>query len=103
MIIKKFNQFINERSNKNGIFLTYDKLMGYTWKEFENAFKKLNKENKVVYDKDNDVSFGYRDGSNEAMWKYFHETGELHHSESRSNVLGLVNFYNRVSKNHPWS
>lgn len=95
--IKLFEQYITE-----GIFNTYNELIGYEYKEFEKAFKKLNKNNVISYDKKDDVSYGFRKGSKKAFWKYFHEDGRLYHSERDKDALGLVNFFNRVKTNHPW-
>jgi len=47
--------------------------------------------------------YGYRKCYTEAHWKYYKEDFKLMHSETERDVLGLINFYNRVSKNHPWS
>ena len=95
--VKLFEQFITE-----GIFNTYNELVGYEYKEFENAFKKLNKDNVITYDKKEDVSYGLRKGSKEAFWKYFHDEGRIYHSEKDQDVLGLINFFNQVKRNHPW-
>ena len=96
--VKLFEQFITE-----GIFNTYNQIVGYEYKKFEQAFKDLHKDNVITYDKKEDVSYGLRKGSKEAFWKYFHYEGRIYHSEKDKDVLGLINFFNQVKKNHPWS
>lgn len=97
--VKLFESFINEA----GIFRTYNELVGYEYKKFVDAFKKLHPDNIVTYDKKNDVDYGRRKGSTEALWKYFHDEGKIHHSEKDRDVLGLINAFNMVKRNHPWS
>jgi hypothetical protein len=97
--IKLFEQFVNEA----GIFNTRNELIGYELKKFMDAYKELHKDNQVIYDKKEDVSYGIRKGSKEAHWKYFHDDGEIYHSEKDRDVLGLINFKKMVMKNHPWS
>jgi hypothetical protein len=96
--IKVFEQFVNE-----DVFRTYNELVGYEYKEFEKAFKELHRNNTIVYDKKEDVSYGIRKGSKEAFWKYFHDEYRIYHSEKDRDVLGLINAFNMVKKNHPWS
>lgn len=96
--VKLFEQFISE-----GLFRTYNHIVGYEYKKFEDGFKALNKDNVIIYDKKEDVSYGTRKGSKEAFWKYFHDEGKLYHSERDGDVLGLIHGFKIVSKNHPWS
>lgn len=96
--IKLFEQYIAE-----GIFNTYTEIVGYEFKQFEDAFKELHKDNTVTYDKKEDVSYGHRKGSKHSFWKFFHDEDRLYHSEKERDVLGLINFKNMVAKNHPWS
>lgn len=106
MEIKSFSQFVNEkrtRGDKGGIFLTYNKIVGHDFKKFIDSFKKLNKDNRIIEDKENEIIYGLRKGSKEALWKYDQDTMKLHHSESDSDVLGLINFFDKVKENHPWS
>ena len=96
--IKVFEQFVNE-----DVFRTYNELVGYEYKEFVDAFKKLHKDNIVSYDKKEDAFYGHRKGSTEALWKYFEDQGRVYHSEKDRDVLGLINAFNMVKRNHPWS
>lgn len=96
--VRLFEEFINE-----GIFHTYNELVGVDYKQFKAAFEKLNDKNIVIIDKKNDVEYGTRKGQTEAFWKYDADLGRLYHSEKDRDVLGLINFYNMVKKNHPWS
>ena len=96
--IKLFEAFLSE-----GVFNTYNELVGYEYREFVDAFKKLDKDNVVTYDKKEDVEYGYKKGSKEALWKYFKDAGKIYHSEKDRDVLGLINAMDRVKRNHPWS
>ena len=96
--VRLYEQFINEE-----LFRTYNELIGYEYKKFEQAFKDLHKDNTVVYDKKEDVSYGIRKGSKQAFWKYFHDDGRVYHSEKDRDVLGLINAFSMVKRNHPWS
>lgn len=96
--VKLFEAFVNEA----GIFRTYNELVGYEYKEFVDAFKKLSKDNVVTYDKKEDVTYGHKKGSTEALWKYFEDEGRIYHSEKDRDVLGLINAFSMVKRNHPW-
>ena len=96
--IKLYEKFINEE-----IYLTYSEIVGYQFDKFLESYLKLNKDNKTVYDKKEDFTYGFRKGSKTAHWKYDHDNFELHHSEKEFHVLGLINFYKQASKGHPWS
>ena len=96
--VKLFEAFVNEA----GIFRTYNELVGYEYKEFVDAFKKLSKDNVVTYDKKEDVTYGHKKGSTESLWKYFEDEGRIYHSEKDRDVLGLINAFNMVKRNHPW-
>lgn len=98
--VKLFEQFINEAK---GIFNTYSEVVGYEFNELVDAFKKLDKNNVVTYDKKEDVYYGHKKGSKTALWKYFKDESELHHSEKERDVLGLINAFDMVKRNHPWS
>lgn len=93
-----FEQFVNE-----GMFLTYNELIGYEYKKFVDAFLKLSKDNVVTYDKKNDVEYGHKKGSTTSLWKYFNDEGRVYHSEKDRDVLGLINAFDMVKRNHPWS
>jgi hypothetical protein len=97
--IKLFEQFVNE----SGGFNTWTEIVGYEFDKFKESYLKLHKDNQIVEDKKANMLYGYRKGSTEAHWKYYKEDFKLMHSETERDVLGLINFYNRVSKNHPWS
>ena len=96
--VRLYEQFISE-----GIFRTYNELVGYEYKQFVDGFKKLHKDNVVTYDKKENVEYGHRKGSNESFWKYFKDEDRLYHSEKDRDVLGLINAFNMVKRNHPWS
>lgn len=94
--------FANTSLNED-IFRTYNKVVGYEFDKFKEAYLELHRDNEVVYDKKDDVSYGLRKGEGEAHWKYFHDDFKLYHSERDKDVLGLINFKKMVAKNHPWS
>jgi len=87
--------------SKEDIFLDYDEIVGYEFKKFKESYLKLHKDNTII--EDGDILYGVRKGSNEPHWKYFEEDGKLMHSEKNRDVLGLINFFNQVKRNHPWS
>ena len=69
-------------------------------------YKKLNPKNIIIDDAfKSDTIWGVRRGESEAHWKYDTDTYELHFDDVKMQpqVLGLVNFFNRVKDNHPWS
>lgn len=96
--VKLFEQFVTE-----GLFLNHTEIIGYELDKFIEAYKELHKDNKVVYDKKEDVTYGFRKGSKESHWRYNHEDMRLHSDENDKNTLGLINFKKMVAKNHPWS
>jgi hypothetical protein len=68
-------------------------------------YKKLNPKNLVIDDAfKSQTIFGVRRGEAEAHFKYDTDTYELHFDNVKmsAQVLGLVNFFNRVKDNHPW-
>jgi len=99
--------FVQESLTKGHInedvFRTYNELVGYEYNEFVDAFKKLHKDNVVTYDNKEDAFYGHRKGSNDSFWKYFEDEGRIYHSEKDRDVLGLINAFNMVKRNHPWS
>jgi len=97
--IKLYENFVSE----SGIFNTYNTMVPSEFKQFVEAYKELNKDNRVVYDKKEDVTWGFRKGNKDGHWKYDHDTYKIQHSEKDSDVLGLINFKKMVAKNHPWS
>jgi len=98
--VRLYEDFVAEST---GIFNTYSELVGYEYREFVKGFERLHKDNIVTYDKKDDVDYGHRKGSTVALWKYFHDEGRLYHSEKERDVLGLINAFNMVKRNHPWS
>jgi hypothetical protein len=96
--VKLFEEFVAE-----GIFLTYNQMSPYEYNKFVEAYKELHKDNHVVHDKKNDMTYGFRKGSTEAHWKYDHDTYKIQHSEKDRDVLGLIHGKKMVSKDHPWS
>lgn len=100
--LKHIQDFINENV-KGSLFNTHSEVVGYEYGKFVDAFKKLHSDNVVTYDKKEDAYYGHRKGSTYAFWKYFKDESELHHSEKERDVLGLINAFNMVKRNHPWS
>ena len=69
-------------------------------------YKKLNPKNVVIDDAfKSQTIWGVRRGESEAHWKYDTDTYELHFDDVKlqPQVLGLVNFFNRVKDNHIWA
>jgi len=97
-ILKKYDYVVESKGN---IFLDYDEIVGYEFKKFKESYLKLHKDNTII--EDGDILYGIRKGSNDPHWKYFEEDGKLMHSEKNRDVLGLINFFNQVKRNHPWS
>jgi len=95
--------YVVESSVNEDIFRTYNEVVGYEFNNFKEAYLELHKDNKVIYDKKDDVSYGIRKGEKEPHWKYFHDDYTLHHSEKDRDVLGLIHGKKMVSKGHPWS
>mgnify|MGYP003637716314 CR=1 FL=1 len=96
--IKLFEEFLAE-----GMFNTFSEVVGYEYDTIAAAFKKLHKDNVISYDKKQDAYLGHRKGAGDAFWKYFKDSSEFHHSEKERDVLGLINAFDMVKKNHPWS
>ena len=96
--VKLFEQFVNE-----GLFKNHTEVIGYELDKFIDGYKELHKDNMVVYDKKEDVTYGIRKGSKEAHWRYNHEDAKLHSDLNDKYTLGLINFKKMVSKNHEWS
>jgi len=102
-IEKKVMKEISESQVNEDIFRTYNEVVGYEFNNFKEAYLELHKDNEVIYDKKDDVSYGIRKGEKEPHWKYFHDDYTLHHSEKDRDVLGLIHGKKMVSKGHPWS
>jgi hypothetical protein len=69
-------------------------------------YKKLNPKNVVIDDAfKSQTIWGVRRGESEAHWKYDTDTYELHFDNVKlqPQVLGLVNFFNKVKDNHIWA
>lgn len=69
-------------------------------------YKKLNSKNVVIDDAfKSQTIWGVRRGERDAHWKYDTDTYELHFDDVKiqPQVLGLVNFFNKVKDNHPWA
>lgn len=95
--------YIVEGSLNEDIFRTYNEIVGYEFDKFKKAYLELHKDNEVIYDKKDDISYGLRKSEKEPHWKYFHDDFKLYHSEKDRDVLGLINFKKMVLKGHPWS
>ena len=89
----------NESINEAGMFDDYHELNLAYMDKFIKNYKKLNSKN-LVKKKGGDV-YGFRKGEREAHWK-FDDDYKLHYDINKAKVLGLINFYNRAKKNHPW-
>jgi hypothetical protein len=96
--IKLYEEYLIE-----SIFNTYNEVIGYEFNKFKDSYKSLHKDNIVIYDKKEDVTYGYRKGSKISHWRYNHEDYRLHHDLKDKQVLGLINFKKMISKNHEWS
>lgn len=102
--IKQANDGYHElKEGKEEIFLTYNEIVGYEFDKFVESYRKLHKDNDTVHDKKKGIIWGFRKGSKIAHWKYFEQSGQLHHSEKDREVLGLIHGFKFNSKNHPWS
>jgi len=88
-----------ESITEAGMFDDYHKLNRAYMDDFIKNYKKLNSKN-VVKKKGGDV-YGFRKGEREAHWKY-DDNFKLHYDIDKAKVLGLINFFNRAKKNHPW-
>ena len=88
-----------ESINEAGIFSDYHQLNRAYMDDFIKNYKKLNRKN-VVKKKGSDI-YGFRKGEREAHWKY-DDSYKLHYDIDKAKVLGLINFFNRAKKNHPW-
>ena len=89
----------NESINEAGMFDDYHELNPAYMKKFIKNYKKLNSKNLVK--KKGDVVYGFRKGKREAHWK-FDDDYKLHYDIDKTKALGLINFYNRAKKDHPW-
>ena len=88
-----------ESINEAGMFDDYHKLNRAYMDDFIKNYKKLNRKN-VVKKKGDDI-YGFRKGEREAHWKY-DDNFKLHYDIDKSKALGLINFFNRAKKDHPW-
>jgi|10_taG_2_1085330.scaffolds.fasta_scaffold55763_3 hypothetical protein len=88
-----------ESITEAGMFDDYYDLNRAYMDRFIKNYKKLNSKN-VVKKKGGDV-YGFRKGEREAHWKY-DDDYKLHYDIDKAKVLGLINFFNRAKKNHPW-
>lgn len=107
MLYKKYlNAKIEEQSLKEvNIFKHKVKLDPASFNKLRVNYKKLNPMNVVIDDAfKTQTIWGVRRGEREAHWKYDTDTYELHFDDAKMQpqVLGLVNFFNRVKDNHPW-
>lgn len=108
MLYKKYlNAKIEEQSLKEAnIFKHKVRLDPSSFKKLKDNYKKLNPKNVVIDDAfKTQTIWGVRRGESEAHWKYDTDTYELHFDDVRMQpqVLGLVNFFNKVKDNHPWA
>ncbi len=99
-LLKQHSIRENESINEAGMFDDYHKLNRAYMDDFIKNYKKLNRKN-VVKKKGDDI-YGFRKGEREAHWKY-DDNFKLHYDIDKAKVLGLINFFNRAKKDHPWS
>ena len=108
MLYKKYlNAKIEEQSLKEAnIFKHRVSLDPSSFDRLKSNYKKLNSKNVVIDDAfKSQTIWGLRRGERDAHWKYDTDTYELHFDDVKiqPQVLGLVNFFNKVKDNHPWA
>ncbi len=91
---KQFKQI-----NEAGMFDDYYELNPAYLSKFIKSYKKLNSKNLVK--KKGDYTYGFRKGEREAHWKY-DDDYKLHYDIDKAKALGLINFFNKAKKDHPW-
>ena len=96
---KTHDQMKKESINEAGIFDDYHQLNPAYMDKFIKNYKKLNSKN-LVKKSGGDV-YGFRKGEREAHWKY-DDDYKLHYDIDKAKALGLINFFNRAKKDHPW-
>ena len=96
--VRLFEQFVNE-----DVFKDYDELIGYEFEKFVQSYYALHPDNETYYDSSELYTYGYRNGSKDAHWKYDHEDFRLYHDIKNKEVLNLINFKKNVAKGHPWA
>ena len=82
-----------------GMFDDYHQLNPAYMDKFIKNYKKLNSKNLVK--KSGGNMYGFRKGEREAHWKY-DDDYKLNYDIDKAKVLGLINFFNRAKKDHPW-
>ena len=95
----KLKEIVKEVVNEAGMFDDYHELNPAYMDKFIKNYKKLNSKN-LVKKKGGDV-YGFRKGEREAHWKY-DDNFRLNYDIDKAKVLGLINFFNRAKKDHPW-
>ena len=101
-VIKKYKRMgylVNESINEAGMFDDYYELNPAYMDKFIKNYKKLNSKNLVK--KSGGNMYGFRKGEREAHWKY-DDDYKLNYDIDKAKVLGLINFFNRAKKDHPW-
>jgi|CoawatStandDraft_6_1074263.scaffolds.fasta_scaffold10044_4 mRNA-degrading endonuclease RelE of RelBE toxin-antitoxin system len=98
--VRLFEQYVHENIFINNT----EKIVGnHDLDLFIKAYKTLHKNNIVIHDKKDDITWGYRKGSDEGHWKYDHSDYKLHSDLNDNQTVTLMNFKKSVEKNHPWS
>ena len=92
--------YIADLVKESMMFDDYHKLNRAYMDDFIKNYKKLNRKN-VVKKKGDDI-YGFRKGEREAHWKY-DDNFKLHYDIDKAKALGLINFFNRAKRDHPWS
>lgn len=104
-ILEMINKLESVNLKEVNIFKHRVKLDPSDFNKLRINYKKLNPKNVVIDDAfKSQTIFGVRRGDSEAHFKYDTDTYELHFDNVKmsAQVLGLVNFFNRVKDNHPW-
>ena len=95
----KLKAVVEEVINEAGMFTDYHELNPAYMSKFIKNYMKLNSKNLVK--KSGSDTYGFRKGEREAHWK-FDDNYKLYYSIDKVKALGLINFYNRAKKDHPW-
>ena len=90
---------IREGLLEAGMFTDYHQLNPMHMSKFIKNYMKLNSKN-LVKKKGGDT-YGFRKCERESHWK-FDDNFKLYYDIDKSKALGLINFFNRAKKDHPW-
>ena len=105
-ILDMISKLENVNLKEANIFKHRVSLDPSSFDRLKSNYKKLNSKNVVIDDAfKSQTIWGVRRGERDAHWKYYTDTYELHFDDVKiqPQVLGLVNFFNKVKDNHPWA